>query len=172
MAGRIPLRLAGLAAALLMAGPAHAETADPRLAFAAAFAPFALTPIEATLDPATGSAATERFAQAPVAKAPARIASDRAPRTGRASFYGAGFAGRPTASGERFNPGALTAAHRTLPFGTLIRVTNPDNGRSVVVRINDRGPFHAGRMIDLSHEAARRIGLVDQGHGMVTLTKP
>jgi rare lipoprotein A len=86
-----------------------------------------------------------------------------------ASYYGAGFAGRATASGERFNPAALTAAHRTLPFGTLIKVTNPRNGRSVVVRVNDRGPFHGGRVIDLSQEAARQIGLVQEGRGVVQL---
>lgn len=64
-----------------------------------------------------------------------------------------------TASGERFNPGALTAAHRTLPFGTVVRVTNRHNGRAVMVRINDRGPFVAGRIIDLSTAAARSIGM-------------
>lgn len=69
---------------------------------------------------------------------------------GIASFYGRDFAGRPTATGERFNPEAMTAAHRSLPFGTRVRVTNTRNGRSVVVRINDRGPFIRGRVIDLS----------------------
>lgn len=88
---------------------------------------------------------------------------------GVASYYGAEFAGRRTASGERFDPRALTAAHRTLPFGTRVRVTNPANGRSVVVRINDRGPFIRGRTIDLSRGAAERIGLVGPGHGPVRL---
>lgn len=64
-----------------------------------------------------------------------------------------------TASGERFNPNAMTAAHRTLPFGTMVRVTDQRTGRSVVVRINDRGPFVRGRVIDLSRAAARRIGM-------------
>jgi rare lipoprotein A len=76
-----------------------------------------------------------------------------------ASYYGQGFAGRRTASGERFNPGAMTAAHRTLRFGTQVRVTNSRNGRSVIVRINDRGPFVQGRSIDLSSGAARAIGM-------------
>jgi rare lipoprotein A (peptidoglycan hydrolase) len=73
-----------------------------------------------------------------------------------ASWYGPGFHGRRTASGERFNQHAMTAAHRTLPFGTLVRVTH--KGRSVVVRINDRGPFIRGRSLDLSKGAARQIG--------------
>lgn len=76
-----------------------------------------------------------------------------------ASYYGKELAGRRTASGERFNPSAMTAAHRTLRFGTRVRVTNSRNGRSVVVRINDRGPFVKGRSIDLSSGAARAIGM-------------
>jgi rare lipoprotein A len=89
--------------------------------------------------------------------------------TGIASFYGRQFAGRPTASGERFDPKAFTAAHRTLPFGSKVRVTNPRNGQSVVVRINDRGPFSRGRHIDLSRRAAEQIGIVSAGHGSVEL---
>jgi rare lipoprotein A len=73
-----------------------------------------------------------------------------------ASWYGPGFHGRLTANGERFNRNALTAAHRTLPFGTIVRVTY--RGKSVVVRINDRGPFIKGRTIDLSEAAAKKIG--------------
>jgi rare lipoprotein A len=88
---------------------------------------------------------------------------------GMASYYGSELAGQRTASGERFNPRELTAAHRTLPFGSKVRVTNPANGRSVVVRINDRGPFTRGRLIDLSRSAAERIGLVARGHGEVQL---
>jgi rare lipoprotein A len=88
---------------------------------------------------------------------------------GMASYYGAELAGRRTASGERFDPRGMTAAHRTLPFGSKVRVTNPANGRSVVVRINDRGPFTRGRLIDLSRSAAERIGLVARGHGEVQL---
>jgi len=80
-------------------------------------------------------------------------------QVGRASWYGPGFHGRRTASGETFNAGAYTAAHRTLPFGTRLRVVNKNNGRAVVVRINDRGPFHGNRIIDLSRASAQAIGL-------------
>lgn len=86
---------------------------------------------------------------------------------GRASWYGPGFAGRRTASGEVFDPSQLTAAHRELPFDTLVRVHNLSNGRSVVVRINDRGPFIHGRIIDLAQGAARQIGV--QGLARVSL---
>ena len=75
-----------------------------------------------------------------------------------ASWYGPGFHGRLTANGERFDQNALTAAHRSLPFGTRVRVTSTSTGRSVVVRINDRGPFVRGRSIDLARAAARVIG--------------
>ncbi|WP_204139640.1 septal ring lytic transglycosylase RlpA family protein [Halomicronema sp. CCY15110] len=87
--------------------------------------------------------------------------------SGVASWYGPGFHGRSTASGERFNRNALTAAHRTLPFGTRVLVTNVSNNRQVVVRINDRGPFSGGRVIDLSEGAAREIGLHLAGVGTV-----
>jgi rare lipoprotein A len=83
--------------------------------------------------------------------------------SGMASWYGPGLHGNYSASGEVFNQHALTAAHRTLPFGTQVRVTNMDNGLSVVVRINDRGPFHGNRVIDLSTAAAQAIGLVQSG---------
>lgn len=78
---------------------------------------------------------------------------------GIASYYGKKFHGRKTANGEIFDMYKLTAAHKTLPFGTRVLVTNIKNGRSVTVRINDRGPFVKGRIIDLSYEAARRIGI-------------
>ncbi|MBA1155498.1 septal ring lytic transglycosylase RlpA family protein [Microvirga sp. Marseille-Q2068] len=80
-------------------------------------------------------------------------------QSGRASWYGPGFHGRRTASGETFNTNDLTAAHRTLPFGTKVRVVNKRTGRSVVVRINDRGPYAHGRVIDLSKASAQAIGL-------------
>lgn len=89
--------------------------------------------------------------------------------TGVASYYGRRFHGRLTANGERFNMNAMTAAHKTLPFGTRVRVTNPRNGRSVTVRINDRGPFIKGRTIDLSRGAAKRIGMIASGHARVKL---
>jgi len=89
--------------------------------------------------------------------------------TGLASWYGSEFAGRRTASGERFDPAGYTAAHRSLPFGSMVRVTRLDTGRSVIVRINDRGPFTGGRVIDLSQAAAREIGLIGPGRGQVSL---
>ncbi len=99
-----------------------------------------------------------------VANLPQQIASNiRLSFQGIASFYGSGFHGRPTATGERFNSEAMTAAHRSLPFGTRVRVTNTRNGRSVVVRINDRGPYIRGRVIDLSTGAARMIGMIGSG---------
>jgi rare lipoprotein A (peptidoglycan hydrolase) len=88
---------------------------------------------------------------------------------GRASYYGRRFAGRLTASGERFDPTELTAAHRTLPFGTRLRVTNAQNGRSVEVRVNDRGPYHRGRNLDLSYASARAIGMVGAGVASVRI---
>jgi rare lipoprotein A len=82
---------------------------------------------------------------------------------GIASYYGYDFSGNKTATGERFNPNGMTAAHRSLPFGTRVRVTNTHNGRSVVVRINDRGPYIRGRVIDLSLGAARILGMMSSG---------
>jgi rare lipoprotein A len=83
--------------------------------------------------------------------------------TGLASWYGEDFDGRPTASGDIFDMAALTAAHQSLPFGSRVRVTNLANGRSVVVTINDRGPFTKQRLIDLSHGAAKKLGYVEHG---------
>lgn len=85
---------------------------------------------------------------------------------GMASWYAHG---RKTANGERFNPGAMTAAHRSLPFGTHVRVTNANNGRSVVVRINDRGPFVRGRVIDLARAPARALGMGGTSHVLLTV---
>ena len=88
---------------------------------------------------------------------------------GEASYYGAELAGNRTASGERFNPRALTCAHRSLPLGTMLRVTNLANGRSVMVRVNDRGPFIHSRILDMSLAAARDIDMVRSGKAMVRL---
>ena len=88
---------------------------------------------------------------------------------GIASWYGGKFHGRTTASGERYDMNKLTAAHRKLPFGSRVRVTNLDNGRQVVVRITDRGPFVHGRIIDLSREAARRIDMIQAGTARVRI---
>ena len=92
------------------------------------------------------------------------VAAEAKTYTGYASFYKMG---RRTANGERFKPNGLTAAHRSLAFGTRIKVTNLANGKSVVVRINDRGPFGGRRIIDLSYGAAKAVGLVRAGVGKV-----
>lgn len=98
-------------------------------------------------------------------------APDRAvfTQTGVASWYGKSHHGRTTANGEKFDMEALTAAHRTLPFGTIVKVTNLSNNRSVTVRINDRGPYVAGRIIDLSARAARDLGITENGVARVRL---
>lgn len=88
---------------------------------------------------------------------------------GSASYYHDSLEGRSTASGEAYRGAGLTAAHRTLPFGSRVRVTNVANDRAVVVRINDRGPFAHGRVIDLSRSAASQVGLLSRGHGRVRL---
>jgi rare lipoprotein A len=87
--------------------------------------------------------------------------------TGTASYYGAKHHGKKTASGEPFNQHAMTAAHRRLPFGTRVQVTNLSNDRSVVVRINDRGPHIRGRLIDLSRQAAEQLGMLRSGTARV-----
>ena len=89
--------------------------------------------------------------------------------TGLASYYGRPFHGKTTASGERFNMYELTAAHKTLPFNTKVKVVNLSNKKSIIVRINDRGPYIKGRVIDLSYRAAQRIGLIKSGITTVRL---
>ena len=89
--------------------------------------------------------------------------------SGDASWYGSKYHGRKTASGEVYNQHQLTAAHRELPFGTKVKVTNRKNNKSVIVRINDRGPFVSGRVIDLSFAAAKQIGIVQAGVADVEL---
>ncbi|MGE8481163.1 MAG: septal ring lytic transglycosylase RlpA family protein [Pseudomonas sp.] len=88
-------------------------------------------------------------------------------KTGLASYYGAKHHGKRTASGERFNQYGLTAAHRQLPFGTRVKITNLNNDRSCVVRINDRGPYSRGRLIDVSREAADQLGMLRSGTAKV-----
>lgn len=88
---------------------------------------------------------------------------------GIASFYGKRFHGKRTASGEIFDKNKMTAAHRTLPFGTIVKVSREDNGNFVYVRINDRGPFVRNRLIDLSREAAEKLGIVQRGHQHVVM---
>ena len=176
-------RLAFLGAAgLTLAGLMSAGHAESAIELPIASTPIAQEANAPRFVPSEEAEFQERFA--PVAKAEATAIPNHAVDittiepaepdarhlgTGVASYYGRGFAGRPTANGERFNPRALTAAHRTLPFGSQVRVTNTRNGKSVVVRINDRGPFHGGRQIDLSRGAAEQIGLVARGHGRVEM---
>lgn len=92
-------------------------------------------------------------------------------QAGLASWYGRKFHGKKTASGERFDMNALTAAHRSLPMNCYIKVTNKDNGKSVVVRVNDRGPFHGNRVLDLSYGAAKAIGITKKGVGNITIER-
>ena len=158
---------AWIAAALLGLAPLAASSAAAPAAPAAiepatSAAVIELVPLQPTTE-VTVSAIAEEAAPAP--SAPQETVVGR----GTASYYAAKFDGRRTASGERFDNAAMTAAHRTLPFGTRVRVTNVANGKSVIVRINDRGPFSAGRMIDVSRAAANELGLVARGHGMVEL---
>ena len=161
--------IAGLALAGIV-GAGHAETAigEP----VALVAP-ALAASDARFQPspeALGEVALAPPAATDVAAASVQEEIAGTPLgSGVASFYGRAFAGRPTASGERFDPQQHTAAHRTLPFGSKVRVTNSRNGRSVVVRINDRGPFTGGRLIDLSRGAAEEIGIISAGHGKVEI---
>lgn len=89
--------------------------------------------------------------------------------TGNASWYGPGFNGRKTANGEVFCTEALTAAHPNLPFGSLVRLVNPRNGKSVLVRINDRGPYQEGREIDVSYRVARTLDMIHAGVSQVRL---
>ena len=100
---------------------------------------------------------------------PAARSQDRVPQTGIASYYAREFHGRKTANGERFSMWAMTAAHQTLPFNTLVRVTNLENSRSVVVRINDAGPFKDDRIIDLSKAAAVKLEMIKTGKAQVRL---
>jgi rare lipoprotein A len=112
-----------------------------------------------------------RQRQLPAPVLPSPPAPPRIEQRGIASWYGPGFQGRSTASGEHYNQDALTAAHRTLPLGSQVEVTNLANGQSVWVRINDRGPFVRGRVIDLSRGAARKIGMMKRGVSRVQIQR-
>lgn len=93
------------------------------------------------------------------------------PACGRASWYGPGFHGKPTASGQRYNQNAMTAAHKTLPFGAVVKVTEQKTGRSVTVTITDRGPYYGSRIIDLSKAAAAKLGIIRDGTADVCLER-
>ena len=105
------------------------------------------------------------------AHAPSGAVPETGSQEGNASWYGPGLYGRRTASGEVLRPGELTAAHRTLPFGSCLRVTNLDNGRSVQVRVNDRGPFVDDRIVDVSEAAAEALGMRARGVARVRLQR-
>lgn len=160
--GRKAMRVLAIAAALALPASASAPALadDDAVAFAANFAdvppPAAHVPTAGAVDISTLEPDLEPGLGEPIG-------------AGVASYYADKFNGRRTASGETFHNGGFTAAHRSLPFGSKIRVTNPANGKSVVVRINDRGPFHGGRLIDLTKSAASALGIVQRGHGLVKL---
>jgi rare lipoprotein A len=171
---RPPRIIAGLVAAAALLHMSSASASPAGDDFAAEFADYQtpaepVIPSEAVDLDSLGAADLDGITTAPDAAPDDADAVERLLGEGMASYYGSELAGHRTASGERFDPRGLTAAHRTLPFGSKVRVTNPANGRSVVVRINDRGPFARGRLIDLSRSAAERIGLVSRGQGEVQL---
>ncbi len=117
----------------------------------------------AVLASGCGAATARRAGPPPATAVPATPAAE----VGIASWYGREHHGRRTASGERFDMSALTAAHPAMPFGTRVRVTHLASGRSVIVRINDRGPFRGGRILDLSRAAAERLGMIATGTARV-----
>jgi len=137
--------------------------------FVAAFAcaiTFGCAQVERAPEPAQAPSPPPPAGATPPSPAPPTPTPEIAtgtPQRGRISLYGDGFAGRKTASGEPFDPAALTMAHRTMAFGTRVRVTNLENRRSVEVVVNDRGPFVRGRIADVSEAAARRLGMVADG---------
>lgn len=132
--------------------------------FADSFAPYAAAPTSPQV-----SAGAVDISALPVPQPDASEPEGQAAGAGLASWYGAELAGHRTASGERFDPSDLTAAHRSLPLGSHVRVTDERTGRSVVVRINDRGPYSGGRVIDLSRAAARQLGIMGHGEARVSL---
>lgn len=153
--GATTVAVTAVLAGLLATGPSHAVAADASRIDAAA-----------TIVPTLEAEPTS-----PVAVPSEDVIQQQfeAIGGGEASYYGKELAGNRTASGERFNPGDLTAAHRTLPLGTKLRVTNKANGKSVIVRINDRGPFLKRRVIDVSLAAAREIAMLGAGKAQVSL---
>jgi rare lipoprotein A len=132
------------------------------LAAGAAAIVLALAPL-AHAQPAPAPVAAPAPIAAPAAQKAAAATNDAAATGGKVAYYGRKFAGRKTASGERFNPNAMTMAHKTLPFGTLVRVTNTKNKRSVVVRVNDRGPTNPDLAGDLSIGAAKKLNMLRSG---------
>ena len=123
----------------------------------------AQTPPAPAAAPAPAATPPAAAAPAPAAPAPAAAPAAGAVETGKLAWYGRKFAGRRTASGEAYNPDALTMAHKTLPFGTKVKVTNLANKKSVELRVNDRGPAQADRIGDVSLAGAQRLGMVRAG---------
>ncbi|MBX7540858.1 septal ring lytic transglycosylase RlpA family protein [Qipengyuania sphaerica] len=166
MANRAFRSMLFLAALALPSTAGHSQDSDPvaivQPTFSSEFADFRELPD--TPEPGPEAVDLDTF-DPPVEVEPATTSLG----SGVASYYGKRFHGRRTANGERFDMHGYTAAHRTLPFGSRVLVTNPRTGRSVTVRINDRGPFTRGRTIDLSRAAAEEIGLIARGHGTVEL---
>ena len=161
------IAIAALAALSGLAATGAQEIpAAPAVDFTTAFEPL---PEVRAVPPAPPEHAVDLATFDPPVEAVPPAPEARYHSAGNASYYGRRFAGRKTANGERFNPQALTAAHRTLPFGTKVKVTDPRSGRSVVVRINDRGPFHGNRIIDVSRAAAEQLGFVSRGTARVEL---
>ena len=151
------------AAALLMAS--FASVAPSQAASFSSSTPAA----DAVIRDVTPAPAWEDRFLRQMPSAPKGVSQLASAPVGQASWYGPGFYGNRTASGEVFRPGTYTAAHRHLPFGTMVRVTNLYNGRSAVVRINDRGPFVGHRIIDVAHGAAVDLGLTASGTANVKL---
>ena len=166
MANRALRSIAFLAALALPSTSGHSQssesTAIVQPTFSGHFTPYRARPDAP--EPGPEAVDLDTF-EPPVEEAPASTSLG----SGVASYYGKRFHGRRTANGERFDMNGYTAAHKTLPFGTRVLVTNPRTGKSVTVRINDRGPYAHGRTIDLSRRAAQELGLVARGHGTVEL---
>lgn len=166
-ARRTPGKWSALAAAIALsvggaAATVHAQTEGQ---FALEIVPHSIVrPAPAPAEPSFEAQFDAAFAESDDHEAQAEQIG-----SGTASWYGAQFKGRRTASGETFNPSDYTAAHRTLPFGSRVLVTNERTGRSVVVRINDRGPYAHARVIDVSQAAAGDLGLIGPGHAKVSL---
>ncbi len=144
----------------LQAAPLPAAAGSLPPTHAAAHVPVPLGEAQPLVEPALVTVQNTPTTVLGEALLPPRNTATTGTEAGIASWYGPGFQGRRTASGERFNTQAMTAAHKTLPFGTRVRVTSAATGKEVVVRINDRGPFIAGRIIDLSRAAAQALGFV------------
>jgi rare lipoprotein A len=152
------IRTSSLLTAALATSVALAQTAAPAT-------PATPAPTAPAAAPSVAPAA------APKAEVKAAAAAGDHAMSGKVAYYGAKFNGRKTASGERFNANAMTMAHKTLPFGTMVRVTNVKTKKSVVVRVNDRGPSTPDRMGDLTRAAAAKVGAIKAGFAEVTLTK-